>query len=46
MTNVDGLYATEDIAAGTILFREKEMPDCQLHRSKENPNCEVIEMIV
>lgn len=44
MTNVDGLYATEDIAEGTILFREMDMPDCELHRSKDNPNCEVVEL--
>jgi hypothetical protein len=45
MTNVDGLYGTEDISAGTILFRETEMTDCELQLSKENPNCEVIEMM-
>jgi len=44
MTNVDGLYATEDIEAGTILFREHDMPECELHRSKDNPNCEVVEL--
>lgn len=44
MTNVDGLYATNDIAAGTILFRETDMPDCELHRSKDNPNCELVEL--
>ena len=44
MTNVDGLYATEDLEAGTILFREHDMPDCELHRSKNNPNCEVVEL--
>jgi U3 small nucleolar RNA-associated protein 6 len=44
MTNVDGLYATEDIEAGTILFHEHDMPDCELHRSKENPNCELVEL--
>jgi hypothetical protein len=44
MTNVDGLYATDDIAAGTIIFRENDMPDCELHRSSENPNCDVVEL--
>jgi U3 small nucleolar RNA-associated protein 6 len=44
MTNVDGLYATEDIEAGTIVFTEKDMPDCELHRSSTNPNCEVVEL--
>jgi hypothetical protein len=45
MTNADdGLYATDDIAAGTIIFRESDMPDCELHRSSESPNCEVAEL--
>jgi U3 small nucleolar RNA-associated protein 6 len=44
MTNVDGLYAANDIEAGTIIFRESEMPDCELHRAKENANCEVVEL--
>ena len=44
MTNVDGLYATEDIEAGTIVFTEKDMPDVELHRSCTNPNCEVIQL--
>jgi hypothetical protein len=42
MTNVDGLYATEDIEMHTIIFREADMPDCELHRSRENPNCQVV----
>jgi hypothetical protein len=44
MTNVDGLYATNDIEAGSILFRESDMPDCEVHRSRTNPNCEVVEL--
>jgi len=44
MTNLDGLYASNDIEAGTIIFTEEDMPDCELHRTKDNPNCEVIEM--
>jgi hypothetical protein len=44
MTNVDGLYATDNISEGTILFREEEMPDCELHRSVTDPNCEVVEL--
>ena len=44
MTNVDGLYATNDIAAGTVIFHEDEMPDCELHRSKDKFNCEVVEL--
>ena len=44
MTNVDGLYATKDIALGTIIFTEVDMPDCELHRSSTDPNCEVVEL--
>jgi hypothetical protein len=44
MTNVDGLYATDDILEGTILFREDDMPDCAMHRSVTNPNCAVVEL--
>lgn len=44
MTNVDGLYATDEIPEGTIIFREDDMPDCELHRSSINPNCEVVEL--
>jgi hypothetical protein len=44
MTNVDGLYATNDIETGTILFTESDMPDCELHRSSTDPNCEVVEL--
>ncbi|KAL3801526.1 hypothetical protein HJC23_000964 [Cyclotella cryptica] len=44
MTNVDGTYAAQDIEASTILFTEHTMPDCELHRSKTNPNCQVVEL--
>mmetsp|Transcript_26558 Transcript_26558/g.30889 ORF Transcript_26558/g.30889 Transcript_26558/m.30889 type:complete len:499 (-) Transcript_26558:101-1597(-) len=44
MTNLDGLYASNDIGAGTIIFTEEDMPDCELHRCKQNPNCEVTEI--
>jgi U3 small nucleolar RNA-associated protein 6 len=44
MTNVDGTYAANDIEADTILFTEHTMPDCELHRSKTNPNCQVVEL--
>jgi U3 small nucleolar RNA-associated protein 6 len=44
MTNVDGLYATEDISKGTIIFTETGMPDCELHRSSIDPNCEVVSL--
>ena len=44
MTNVDGLYAANDIPSGTILFRETTMPDCELHRSATDYNCEVVEL--
>lgn len=43
MTNVDGLYAMEDIDAGTVIFTEDTMPDCEIHRS-QNPNCELVEL--
>ena len=42
MCNVDGLYATNDIEEGVIIFTEDTMPDCSLCRSTE-PNCEVVE---
>jgi len=45
MTNVDGLYATEDIEEGTVIFREDTMPDIELHRSATNSNCDVVEVI-
>ncbi len=43
-TNLDGLYAANDIEQGTIVFRESELPDCELHRTKEDPNCEIVEL--
>lgn len=43
MTNLDGLYATDDIEADTIIFKETDMPDCELHRSSTDPNCKVVE---
>lgn len=42
MTNLDGLYATIDVSYGTIVFTEDSMPDCALHRSSANANCEVV----
>jgi hypothetical protein len=42
MTNLDGLYATNDIAEGTIIFTESDLPDCEIHRSSTDPNCEVV----
>lgn len=46
MTNMDGLYATEDIDEGTILFRETDMPSCELHRAirADTSNCAVVEL--
>ncbi|KAL7566839.1 hypothetical protein ACA910_021339 [Epithemia clementina (nom. ined.)] len=44
MMNLDGLYATDEIEAGTIIFTEKDMPDCEMHRSSTNANCEVVEL--
>jgi hypothetical protein len=43
MCNVDGVYAANEIAAGTVVFREDEMPECSLHRSKL-PNCDLVEL--
>ena len=43
MTNVDGVYASKDIPEGEIIFTEKEMPDGEMHRSKQ-PNCVVAEL--
>ena len=42
--NVDGLYATDNIEEGTIVFTEKDMPDCEMHRSSTDPNCKVVEL--
>jgi hypothetical protein len=44
MTNLDGVYATNDIEKETIIFTEADMPDCELHRSKADANCEVVEL--
>mmetsp|Transcript_12376 Transcript_12376/g.26196 ORF Transcript_12376/g.26196 Transcript_12376/m.26196 type:complete len:96 (+) Transcript_12376:267-554(+) len=46
MTNVDGTYAMDDIAEDTIIFKEDDMPDCELHRSSdaEKANCKVVEL--
>lgn len=44
MTNLDGLYATNDIDKGTVIFTENDMPDCELHRSATDANCEVVEL--
>lgn len=44
MTNVDGTYAANDIEADTILFTEHNMPDIELPRSKDDPNCQVVEL--
>jgi len=44
MKNVDGLWASNDIEEGTIIFTEDSMPDCELHRSSTNPNCEIVEL--
>ena len=46
MTNVDGLYAMDDIAENTVIFKEDDMPDCELHRTSEleKANCKVVEL--
>lgn len=41
---IDATYAADDIEAHTILFTQHTMPNCELHRSKTNPNCQVVEM--
>ena len=43
MSNLDGLYAADDIDKDTIIFTEEDMPDCELHRS-EDPNCELVQL--
>jgi U3 small nucleolar RNA-associated protein 6 len=46
MTNVDGLYAMDDIAQDTVIFKEDDMPDCELHRTSEadKANCKIVEL--
>jgi len=45
LTNVDGIYAPRDIEEGTVVFRESDMPDAELHRVKHGDhNCEVVEL--
>jgi hypothetical protein len=44
MTTTIGLYATNDIDEGTIIFQETHMPNCELHTSSTNPNCAVTEL--
>jgi hypothetical protein len=39
-TNIEGIYATNDVKKGEIVLRESELPDCSLPRSL-NANCEV-----
>ena len=43
MSNLDGLYAADNIDKDTIIFTEEDMPDCELHRS-EDPNCELVQL--
>jgi hypothetical protein len=42
-TNLDGLFATNDIEENTIILTERDMPDCELHRSF-SPNCKVVQL--
>lgn len=46
MTNVDGTYAARDIGEGTVLFTERNMPGCELHRVADPTaaNCRVVEI--
>lgn len=43
MSNVDGLFATNDIDENEVIFTEDDMPDCELHRATD-PNCAVVEL--
>mmetsp|Transcript_29167 Transcript_29167/g.49236 ORF Transcript_29167/g.49236 Transcript_29167/m.49236 type:complete len:410 (+) Transcript_29167:60-1289(+) len=40
-TNLEGLYASKDVAAGDVVLTEEEMPNCSLPRA-ESPTCEVV----
>jgi hypothetical protein len=42
--NVDGLFATRAIAAGTVILTEEEAADVELPVSSDDPNCEVVEL--
>jgi len=46
MTNIDGLYAADDIEKNTVIFTEDDMPDCELHRSSTTnvANCELVQL--
>jgi U3 small nucleolar RNA-associated protein 6 len=44
MSNVDGLYAANDVEEGTLIFTQDDMPDCELPHSTTNPNCKVVEL--
>lgn len=44
MMNLDGLYATDVIAPGTMIFTEDDIPGCEMHRSTTNANCQVVEL--
>ena len=43
MTNIEGLYASEDMEKDVIILTENDFPECELLRSAE-PNCEVVEI--
>lgn len=43
MTNVDGVYATDGIPEGAIIFTALDAPGAELHRSDE-ANCKVCEL--
>ena len=43
-TNVDGIYAVEDVEAGTVVFTEEDAPDGELCFVSEGANCEVVEL--
>ena len=39
--NVDGIYASRNVAAGCVVLLESELPECSLPRSLEGANCAV-----
>lgn len=43
-TNVDSIFATDDVGEGTVVFTEEDMPDEEMCFVKENANCEVVEL--
>ena len=42
-TNVDGGHAPRAVAAGHVVLRAEEIPDCDFPVNEEDPNCELTE---